>query len=264
MATTKHKSNVVIGSGRLYIDLLDDGSYSGERFLGDSQAASLSVTTERTTVFSGDGPIAEKLADVVRSITRTLTLTLRDMSAENLALFVAGEASTRTQNAVAVTDELLTVSPGRWYQLGAAKDKPGGVAEIDPAAAKTTVKNKAGTTTYDAGEDYETDPETGRLYIVPGRDIADGSEIKVSYTPVASSREGVATGKPQQIMAAVRYVEDPARGEGRNFYARLCSVGASGEMALKGRDTEQQIQLTAEIQEPDDDWPALSIDGVAA
>ena len=33
---------------------------------------------------------------------------------------------------------------------------------------------------------------------------------------------------------------------------------------MDGRSTEQQLQLTAEVQEPDDGWPALSIDGEAA
>ena len=157
MATTTKKSNIVIGAGRLYADLLDGGEYTGERYLGDAVGAALSITTERTQVFSGSGPVAEKLADIVRSITRTITLTLHDMSAENLALFVSGEAASEAQAAAAVVDEALTVNPGRWYQLGAAKAKPGGVGAVSAAAADTVLINKDASTTHDAGDDYTVD-----------------------------------------------------------------------------------------------------------
>ena len=262
----KTKSNIVIGAGRLYADLLDaGGKYTGERYLGDAVGAALSIATERTQVFSGSGPVAEKLADIVRSVTRSMTLTLHDMSAENLALFVSGEAASEAQAAAAVVDEALTVNPGRWYQLGATPDKPGGVGAVSATTADTVVTNKDATTTHDAGDDYTVDAERGRLHIVAGGAIAAAAEIKVDYKPATATRETVKTGKAKQVQAAIRYVEDAAKGKGRNVYARLCSVGASGELALMdGRNAEQQLQLTAEVQEPGDGWPALSLDGEAA
>ena len=218
-------------------------------------------------MFSADGPVAEKLVDIVRSITRSWSITVFDISTENLALFFAGQASARSQNATAVADEPLAVNKGRYYQLGATADNPLGVGAVSPTPAHTVVKNKAGSTTYEASDDYAVEPETGRLYIVPGGAIGNGTEIKVSYKPLASDRETVRTGKPRQIQGAIRYVEDVANpeGKGRDYYARFCSVSASGELSLKNdRSSEQQIQLTAEIQEPGGGWPALSVDGEAA
>ena len=246
---TTHKSNVIIGAGRVYLDRYDgNGKLTGERYLGDSPGASLSVATERSETFSADGPVAVKLVDIVRSITRSWSVTVFDISAENLALFFAGEAGERTQSATAVADEALTVNKGRYYQLGASAAIPLGVGAIDAAPAKTVVKTKTGSTTYAVETDYQVEPESGRLFIVPGGAIANGAELKVSYTPVAGTRETVRTGKPKQIQAAIRYIEDAANPEskGRDYYARLCSVGASGELALKNdRGSEQQIQLTA-------------------
>lgn len=58
------------------------------------------MTTERTQVYSGDGPVAERLIEIVRSITRSLSMALHDMSAENLALFVAGDIGAQDASGV--------------------------------------------------------------------------------------------------------------------------------------------------------------------
>ena len=111
--------------------------------------------------------------------------------------------------------------------------------------------------------DYTIDFNRGRIYIEPGSTIVDG-KIRVSYTPVAATRKQVKTGDLREIRAALRYIEDTDTGKGRNYYAPLCSVGTAGEMALMSRDTEQQIQLTAEILDPGGSKAALLIDGEAA
>ena len=265
--TKKHTDNIVIGAGELYIDLLDgDDGTAGERYLGDGVGASLSVTTERVQVFSGTGPVARKLVDAVRSINRSMSITLHDMSHDNLALFVgATEVEDITDAVNQVTNEALAVRKGRWYQLGVKTDKPTGIGAIDATAAKTVVTDtdESSPTTYDAGDDYTVDAERGRLYIVPGGDIADGAAILVDYTPVAAIRKLVKTGDLKDIRAALRYIETPVAGKGRDYYAPLCSIGASGEIGLMNRDSEQQIQLTAEILEPGARKAALLIDGEA-
>ena len=263
-ATDIHKNNVLIGAGELYLDRLDENDMpTGERFLGDGVSASLSVTTERTQVFSGTGPVAEKLVDAVRSIDRAITIAVRDMSHENLALFVgAPEVGEVSDAAAAVTDEALTVRQARWYQLGAAKEKPMGVGAVSATAADTVVTSADGNTTYTA-DDYELDAERGRIHITAGGAITNGTALLIDYTPLAGTRVQVRTGGLEPIRAALRYIETPMEGRGRDYYARLCSVGAGGELALMNRDTEQQITLSAEILEPEDGWPALTIDGKA-
>ena len=136
LATDRHTDNIVVGAGELYLDLLDDGGkLTGERYLGDGVSASLSVTTERTQVFSGTGPVARQLVNAVRSLTRSMSITLHGMSPENLALFVgAPGAGDVADAAAAVIDEALTVRQGRYYQLGVTPTKPTGIGAIDPAA----------------------------------------------------------------------------------------------------------------------------------
>ena len=81
----KRTDNIVIGAGEVYLDLDEGGAPTGERYLGDAVGAALEITTEETTVFSGSGPVARELARIARSVTRTVMLTLHDISLENLA-----------------------------------------------------------------------------------------------------------------------------------------------------------------------------------
>ena len=256
-----HTNNVLVGAGEFYINLYDDqDNLTDERYLGDSVGGSLSITTERVTVQSGDGPVARNLVDAVRSIERTLTLTLHDISPENLSLFVGASAieDVATQ-ATAVTDEEHTVKQGRFYQLGVTTERPTGVGTV--ARAGVTVAPAAGGGAYTVNTDYRIDAERGRLYIVPGGNIADDTAIHVDYTPVAATRRQVRTGDLKDVRAAIRYIETPTAGKARHYYAPLCSVAPSGELALKSRDSEQQIGLTVSILEPQGGTAALIIDG---
>ena len=265
----QHTNNIVVGAGEFYLDLLDDaGGLTGERYLGDSIGGSLSITTERTTVFKGDGPVAEQLVDSVRSITRTLTVTLHDISPENLALFVgAPEPSDSAAIAAsAVTDEAHTVRPGRWYQLGQSDANPSGVRGVSSVAVNLAASGNAEV----AAAGYVVDAAAGRIYFNDGTGQAAnidaaGTAVLIDYTPTAETagaRRQVKARDARQVQAAVRYLEDPSAGEGRNLYARRCNVGAGGEMALKSRDTQQQITVTAQILVPEvAGAAALFIDG---
>lgn len=268
-ASANYTDNIVIGAGEVFVDLLDsDGDTTGERYVGDSVGMTLTSTEERAQVFSGDGPTARKLVDAVTQRDFAGTLALHDQSMENLALMLQGEnPADEADAATAVTDEEITVKKGRWYQLGVSDTKRMGYLAVDATAAKTVVTNADASTTYDATDDYVLDAGRARLYIVPGGDIADDATIKVDYTPIAGKHERAQTKTPpEQIEAAVRYVEFAANGRGRNVYIRRCNIGSAGDFQLKDRtrQTEQTISLSLGIQEPGGGHPAVIIDGKAA
>ena len=135
----KRTDNIVIGAGEVYLDLHEAGAPTGERYLGDAVGAALEITTEETTVFSGSGPVARELARIARSVTRTVTLTLHDISMENLALFTVG-AVRHLATASPVSGEPAVFRPGRWYQLGGAA-RPAGVLRLDTPASKAAAIN---------------------------------------------------------------------------------------------------------------------------
>ena len=249
----QHESNIVIGAGELYIDLLDaDGNLTGERYIGDTIGASLTIATERASVFSGDGPVAQELVNIARNVTRSLALTLHDMSPENWALFIIGETEQTAISATAVADEALTVKRGHWYQLGQTGANPLGawagavLGSSDPVVDDANVPQPIA-----KADNWEFDADTGRLFILPNAPaIADDDVIGVDYTPVAVSSTAAKTGEAETIFGAIRYLEDAAAGEGRHIYARRCAIAPGGESALKsaGRDTEQQVTLSATVQ----------------
>ena len=289
----KRSDNIVIGAGEVYLDLHEGGASTGERYLGDAVGAALEITTEETTVFSGSGPVARELARIARSVTRTVTLTLHDLSLENLALFTVGEMR-RLNAAAPVSGEPAVLRPGRWHQLGGA-DRPAGVlglpspADKAAAVAAVTVSTTAqtpvtatqaiaaGQFAAGAGEteqkgQYIVDYDRARIYWLPPdhplyaakAGVVDGTDVALDYTPDDGARDQV-QGALRQVIGGFRYIEDAAEGRGRNIYAPRCSIQPAGGLTLlDGRSSEQQIRLAVSMLEPGGGRPALYIDGQAA
>ena len=270
----KRSDNIVIGAGEVYLDLHEGGASTGERYLGDAVGAALEITTEETTVFSGSGPVARELARIARSVTRTVTLTLHDLSLENLALFTVGEMR-RLNAAAPVSGEPAVLRPGRWHQLGGA-DRPAGVLGLPSPADKATAI-AAGQFAAGAGEteqkgQYIVDYDRARIYWLPPdhplyaakAGVADGTDVSLDYTPDDGARDQV-QGALRQVIGGFRYIEDAAEGRGRNIYAPRCSIQPAGGLTLlDGRSSEQQIRLAVSMLEPGGGRPALYIDGQAA
>ena len=285
--------NILIGAGEVYLDLHEGGTPTGERYLGDAVGAALEITTEETTVFSGSGPVARELARIARSVTRTVTLTLHDISLENLALFTVSEVR-QLKVADPVSDEPAVLKPGRWHQLGGA-DRPAGVLRIATPASKaaavaavtiaTTAQTPvtatqaiaAGQFGSGAGEteqkgQFIVDYARARIFWLPAdhalfeaeAGIEAGATLAIDYTPDDAARDQV-QGVFRQLIGAFRYIEDAAEGHGRNIYAPRCSIQPAGGLTLlDGRSSEQQIRLAVSMLEPAGSRPALYIDGQAA
>lgn len=289
----KRTDNIVIGAGEVYLDLHEGGAPTGERFLGDAVGAALEITTEETTVFSGSGPVARELARIARSVTRTVTLTLHDISLENLALFTVG-AVKQLAAAAPVSGEPAVLRPGRWYQLGGAA-RPAGVLSLATPASKAAAVNAvtiastaqapvtaaqaiaarrfgAGPSETEQTGQYIVDYARARIFWLPAdhalhepkAGIQAGTALAIDYTPDDAARDQV-QGALGQVTGAFRYIEDSAEGRGRNIYAPRCSIHPAGGLTLlDGRSSEQQIRLTVSMLEPGGGQPVLYIDGQSA
>ena len=255
LAREKHTDNIVIGAGELWISRLDsDDKQTGWEYMGDAIECSLEVQSERLPVYSGSGPIAQKLMDKAKSIDRTLSLTLHDMTARNLSMFIAGTTGTIPADTTAVEDEVIEdVVLGRWYQLGVTAARPMGVGGVD--ASSVTVSDGSGSgggvTNYTAGTDYRVDADTGMIQILGGS-ISAEADVYVDYTPTdATPRTLVTASSLDTPRAAIRYMEQSEDGKKRNLYAPLCSVTGGGNMGLMSRDQEQRLVLSCSILDPE-------------
>src|SRR5690606_38351652 len=96
----------------------------------------------------------------------------------------------------AQTENLADVQQGLHYQLGVSANRPAGAKGIvgseDSNSTGAVVVYEAGDSNSAAGAfiegtDYTVDAQLGRVYIVPGGGIADGTDLTVEYTVRAST-----------------------------------------------------------------------------
>lgn len=258
------KSNKVLGAGRLFFEETDAQGVplvAGEVYLGDSPGFSLTITTESIEELSSDGPMAEVDIDRVTRINRNFSLTTKNINADNLAMFVIGDAAMVTQSATPVTGEAINgVLQGRYYQLGVSPSNPTGVRGV----TSVTVQDDAATpNSFTAGEDYELDAALGRIYIIPGGGIADDTNLELGYTPVAETRSQITTNNLGAKFGRLRYVEDATFGRPHDVYAPFVQMTPTGELAFKSRDTVQQVGWDVKAMVPPAGGSALYIDGRA-
>src|SRR5574343_879615 len=136
------KTNIVVGSGRLYFD---DGH--GELYLAETPGFELNVSVESTEVLSEDGRIAETLAVVPKRVSRNFSFSTKNVVAEALALFVMAAAGKLSTTAASVTASAIHggqgVTPGLWYQLGVSAALPAGVRGVSDVVIKHGVDTVA-------------------------------------------------------------------------------------------------------------------------
>lgn len=256
--------NIVVGAGYIYFDEFDaNGNPQGERYLAETPGFSLAIASETLEDYTSDGATAEKHVDVPTRTVRDSKLTLKDMSLENFALFVIGTVSTITTTAGAVTADPINggqgVKQGHWYQVGVdAATRPTGVRDI------TGLVIKEGATPQTLTTDYIAHLETGRIYIVPGGGIADGTILTADFNEQNRSWSQVASNDLGAKKGALRYVAGNTTGENRDVYLTSTVLKPDGEVQFKSRDTVQQMGFSLSVQKPSDSREAVYVNGRAA
>lgn len=260
-----HDSNIVIGSGWLFVDVFDAaGQSTGERYIAETSELTIEIDEERTEILSHDGPIATTIVNNVVSRSYTARVTAHDMGVGNFALLLGGTTAEEADSDAAVVDETRRVQADRWYQLGATATKPMGVLDVVAAtvhatAAATEAGAPAGAAIVQ-GQDFDVD--AGRIRIRPDFDAAATPWIAVDYQPVANVHLR-ATAGAGRVRGAVRYVEGAAAG--RNVRFADCEISGDGAAVLKSgdRQTPQSIPLMLSVIERAGRSAPITVDGAA-
>lgn len=235
MPITHITNEYAIPRGRVYFDPFDsNGALTGEIPLGNCPGFSFTAETEKAEHFSSEAGLAEKDAALIVKVNRTGSLTCDNFSLDNLALFVSGTKETQSQSAGDVTDEAHTVRQGRIYQLGVGSSAPAGVRNI----TDVVVTSSDGLTTYVLGTAYNVDLELGRLQIIAGGPIANGTAIKVDYKTTLKSWVRVKSGSTAEVSGALRVVADNASGTNRDWYMPKVTLTPSGEIPIIQEGTD--------------------------
>lgn len=250
----------VLGRGELYFDAMTPNTTNktGERFIGNVTAFSLTIESETLDHFDSTQGVREKDDSVLLQINRTGAMTTDNMDTENFALFILGATTTVTQANTPVIDEPINgVLVDRYYQLGVTTGNPSGVRGV----SAVTVEDDATPTpaTFVAGTDYVLDAALGRIYVKPGGAITAGTNLRVSYTPASNTRERIATGAGSKIDGGLRFVSQNPKGPVRDVYIPYCSLSPSGELPFIG-DEWQAMTFNIDINKLEG-VEAIYIDG---
>lgn len=246
MALIHETNEYHIPRGRVYFDPEDPntGLNIGEEPFGNCPGFTIAIATEKAEHYSSQTGLRQKDKTTTVEVSRTATLTVDNMSAENFARYLSGSIETVNQAGGSVTAETITVKKGRIYQIGKTTGNPAGVRNI----TGVVVKDQAGTTTYTANTDYALDLERGRLQILSGGAIADDAAIKVDYTKPAATWKRIKTGAVAELTGAVRVIADNASGEKRDWYMPKVTLTPSGDLPVIAEGTEYtSMTFEAEI-----------------
>ncbi|WP_228895619.1 hypothetical protein [Acidovorax sp. Leaf73] len=241
------QNQYVIPRGRVYIDPYDaNEQLTGEIPLGNCPEVTIEISQDKWEHFSSEQGLEEKDAGGAIRVNRTGSITCDNFSPRNAALWLSGAHTVVTQGTTPVTGEERTVLPGRIYQLGSTAGNPLGVRNV----TAITVKNEDGTVTYDVGDDYNVDPENGRVQIVEGGAITAGV-VQFGYTPVGGTFDAVQSGATAELMGALRVVPDNATGPNDDVYLPKVSLSSSGNLSLIASGTEPiTMEFGMEVLKP--------------
>lgn len=252
VSTVKQRN---VPGGRVYIDLFDEsGNKTGERYIGLTPGFTINVSSTRIQSFSSENGVYELDDETVTKIERKGKLTCRQMSVENLGLFLAAGVSVYSQIAATVSDEAHHVLKDRHYQLGATIQNPMGCRNISAVTI----------TGLDAGE-YDVDLALGRLYVHADAAIdAAGADITVDYTVPAETRDRIATGERITQYGALRFVADDIKGSPRDVYASNVKFAPNGDWVRKADDPKyNELSWDISLAVGANGEPALIVDGRA-
>lgn len=238
-------NNYTLGRGEVHFARFRTGTQipKGFRYIGNTPEFSLTIEQEVLDHFNSDHGIREKDESIALQVNRSGTFTTDNINIANVAMFFFGEEEEVGEVGGAVVGEqVLEVEQGLYYQLGISASRPAGAkglvgAEDDSNSAGAFSvheddSNSGGGTGYNLGTDYTFDPETGRLYIVVGGGIADGTSLLVNYIVKASTYSRVVSGS-EPVEGAMQFIAFNPVGDDIDYYFPWIKVSPNGDYALK-------------------------------
>lgn len=244
-----------LGRGKLYVAKLDTSTglpdTDGYRDVGNVTDFSISIDIEELLHQSSQRGLRVTDKRVVVSQTMNLSMSLDELSGQNMALFFSGDTQTATNPAVAgFTAVVITTSAllGRWYDIVNGS----GVRAVDLDPSKVVIREAGTPTVLVAGTDYTLDTKMGRFFLLTGATgVANGETVDVALTADAGAAAALdqvtALNKSSEQLVLKFVSENPANNDEQvEFQFHSATLSAEGDFALIG-----------------DDWTIMQLTGVA-
>lgn len=237
-----HSNNIVLGAGRILFATETSSTTEGTAFtyLGDTPGFTIGGTSEEVVVDSSDTPVAEELVRIIKKVSRSSTLTLRDISPSNLALFMMGTSDAATQSTGTGTTA-ITMQKGRYYKIGGddVQDITIGTGGVHQGTVTGTVIATA------SGANWQADLANGIIYFPTGTSATTGT-VTVAYSKTASSWDHAQTGATP-VYGTLLFIADNTVGDNIRLKISRCTLAPNGEAAFKSRDNAMELAMTLGI-----------------
>lgn len=200
----------------------------GFRFFGNCPEFTLSREDNTLDHFQSTGGLRTRDASISLGGDFGGTLVTDDINPANMRHWFMGTNRTVTQSAqTSVAYEIDDVMKGEFYQIGRTEAAPLGVGNLTTVAV---APRPTGTALVEF-QDYEVDLASGLLQILPGSQIADESDITVTYSSAASTYTEVASGD-LSIEGELRFVSDNPYGPNRKLTIPRVRLQPNGDLSF--------------------------------
>jgi len=214
-----------LGRGMLLFKPVGEAGFED---FGNVKDFSLTVETEKLEHYSTASGIKVKDAEIVKSQDFNVSFEIDELKTETLEKFALASRTDTNITAGTVADEPINgVKQGFWYKLSHEK--------IRRTPAPVVTNDAASPTTYTEGTDYEIDYEAGAIYIIPGGNITNGTNLRIDYSYDAMTKITLQSGQKYQIVGTLWFKGDPPKGQVLDVIGEV-SLTPSGELKLIGDD----------------------------
>ena len=227
-----------LGGGTLLFSETDTskvGDELGYNSLGNMSSVEATFDPETLEHFTSQSGKRVKDEEVVSQLNGTLTMTVDELSVENVRYFFYGGS---------VSDVAATtaVSSTAYGTIGSIKD----LYLPRKGADNVVVKSAGGTTTYSVTTDYTVGTAYEMTYIrwVSTGSIGDGDEILVEYDYTEDANKKFDVLDTTQRRGKAQLILRSDAGQNMRWIIPLCQLSASGAFGYTGDDwTEFTLEL---------------------
>jgi hypothetical protein len=191
-------AQAILGAGKVRLNVYDPVALAWSGYGDPVGADKFEITgdiEEKTKTSKGRDDYGQAIASVIIGKPTKLAITISALDNAAMALQFQGIRSAWTQAAATVVDEAVVAKLDKWIKL----------TKRNLSDVGFSVKNTAGSTTYELGSDYLVNWATGEIKPLATGEIAAEAGLKVSFTAIALNGEQIRGGTRPQARVAAKF-----------------------------------------------------------
>lgn len=235
MAVSPSTENYMYSKGSIFFRPEGENGYL---HLGNCPAFSLNVELEKAEHFSSMSGIKEKDFSKVIQKSAKGSITMEELSAENLNLVMMGggviKSEVSAQSAVSAT---IAVKIGKFIPISEAKSRLESCVATKVNGGEDLIE----------GVDYLLNREAGLFLALPDRNLSDDDEVQLMISTVKVTKKSIRALAESSCSGELFFVGSPDLGPKWQVKGWKVELSLSGELAFISDDIAQ-VTVEAEFQ----------------